>query len=102
MDSDGDPFVLRHLHCVDVYYRQTDNIQLPLRPRALKKGSYADALQLAAVRANLSSSRMWLLQTLYEEEFKVSFYSPTLASTVGPLNPLRGLTGSFRVSSQAN
>ncbi|EGG00118.1 uncharacterized protein MELLADRAFT_118111 [Melampsora larici-populina 98AG31] len=56
---------------LDIYYRDHENIKSTARPRALNKKSFVDASELANTRDRFGPSRSWLLQSLYDQDFKV-------------------------------
>lgn len=55
---------------MDVYYRQSGTVLTPTRPKAVARGSFIDALQLASSKTAFGPSRRWLLESLYEQDFK--------------------------------
>lgn len=66
---------------LDIYYRDHENIKSTARPRALNKKSFVDASELANTRTRFGPSRSWLLQSLYDQDFK-AFITNKLVNAV--------------------
>ncbi|KAH9822364.1 PAS domain-containing protein [Melampsora americana] len=56
---------------LDIYYRDEKNVKSTARPKALNKKSFMDASALASTRNKFGPSRSWLLQSLYDQDFKL-------------------------------